>query len=294
MLKVILRKFGEWESIHSYMKSSLRHTAKPAFALPTVIISSIVLLMVLLSGLVAASSTSTALRTQYVNKITKEASQAGVARAKTCLSTNNYVPQWANGTPLKSNTDCSGASLVSCTSASTDSRCFVLNSANYQTNFEVTYTLGSDGKVSNINSKGIVTRVRASGSTNTSTADSTIKTGLKKLLASVGATVGPTSYELPIYTGNTATLNDLAPMECAVTTSGEVWCAGYTPLTAPNTLYGKIIAYNGGTMTCSSGCSSNSPQTFVTNLSASGGVFNGLSIVTGQSTDSWTSLFLQY
>ena len=205
-----------------YMKQLFVRASHAGFALPTVIITSIVMMMILLSGLVAASSSSAALRDQYVNKITQEASDAGIARAKTCLAANNYIPQWTNGSPLKSNTNCTGANIVSCTSASSDTRCFVLNSPSYQTNFEVTYTLGSDGKVANLTSKGIVNTVRTSGSSTVSAKERTAKLGLTQLLANAGATVGLTSYELPIYNGNTATRNSLAPILCAVTTSGEV------------------------------------------------------------------------
>ena len=56
------------------------------FALPTVMISSVVMLIVLLASLVAASSANSLIRQQYSDKLIKEAAEAGVAMANACLA----------------------------------------------------------------------------------------------------------------------------------------------------------------------------------------------------------------
>lgn len=80
--------------------------AARGFALPTVMIAATVMLMVLLSGLVAASSSNTALREQVTAKILKQASDAGAAMAKACIE-KGFT--WTSGTPLRPNTNCTGA-----------------------------------------------------------------------------------------------------------------------------------------------------------------------------------------
>lgn len=78
------------------------------FALPTVLISSVVMLIVLLAALTAISSINVGLRSQYYNQLAKEAAESGIARAQQCLQDNSFVAQWAATRPLQPNTNCSG------------------------------------------------------------------------------------------------------------------------------------------------------------------------------------------
>ena len=75
------------------------------FALPTVLIASVVMMMVLLSGLTASSSVNTAIREQFQNKMLKTAADSGAAMARACLEKGSA---WTAGAPLRPNTDCSG------------------------------------------------------------------------------------------------------------------------------------------------------------------------------------------
>jgi hypothetical protein len=81
------------------------------FALPTVLIASIIMLMVLLSAVTSVAATRLSLTNQYYNLLAKNASDAGVAYAKACLAANNGVPQWTDAKPLTSETDCAGTNL---------------------------------------------------------------------------------------------------------------------------------------------------------------------------------------
>lgn len=78
------------------------------FALPTILISSIVMLTVLLVSVSSATAVRVAIQNQYYSQLAQAAGDAGVAYAKACLSANHNVPQWSNSNPLTPSTDCTG------------------------------------------------------------------------------------------------------------------------------------------------------------------------------------------
>ncbi|MDN5275898.1 MAG: hypothetical protein JWN33_547 [Candidatus Saccharibacteria bacterium] len=78
------------------------------FALPTVLIASIVMIAVMLSAVQLTVSISKALRNQYYTKLADLAAEAGAAMARTCLAQNNNIPQWSDASPLRPNSTCSG------------------------------------------------------------------------------------------------------------------------------------------------------------------------------------------
>jgi len=84
-----------------------------AFALPTVLIASIVLLMILAVSVTATATVRTALKNQYYVQLAQVAGESGVAYAKACLAANGNVPQWSDAKPLTPSTDCSGNSILS-------------------------------------------------------------------------------------------------------------------------------------------------------------------------------------
>jgi len=81
------------------------------FALPTILIASIVMLSVLLVAVSSTTATRTALLNQYYQQLAHAAGDAGIAYATACLNANGGVPQWSNAKPLMPNTDCTGTSL---------------------------------------------------------------------------------------------------------------------------------------------------------------------------------------
>ena len=103
------------------------------FALPTVLIVSIVMLTVLVSAVASTAGVRASLTAQYYNQLQQTASDAGTAYAKACLAANNGVPMWDNptygtaGKYLMPNTDCTGTQLTgfTCPTGSVDSRCSV-------------------------------------------------------------------------------------------------------------------------------------------------------------------------
>lgn len=86
---------------------------KQGFALPTVLISSIVMLIVLLTSVSATTSVRVALDEQYYTKLAQEAAEAGQARASACLEEINYVASesWDDTTRLRPDTDCKGLNI---------------------------------------------------------------------------------------------------------------------------------------------------------------------------------------
>lgn len=78
------------------------------FALPSILIASVVMLGVLFTALSAIAATRAALEDQYYNQIAREAAESGLAMAEACLKASAYVPQWTAAAPLRPNTNCSG------------------------------------------------------------------------------------------------------------------------------------------------------------------------------------------
>ena len=154
------------------------------FALPTVMIASVVMLMVLLSGLVAASSTNTVLREQFYQKLAKDAARAGSAHAQACLKSSNYVPAWSNSLPLKPNTNCSGVvdTAYSCptpgsVTLSLEPRCSVVETDKIRTLFEVSGVTGSTDE-QRYTVKGIVYMLRSGSRTLAAQYETTVGGGI--------------------------------------------------------------------------------------------------------------------
>lgn len=131
--------------------NTLRHIhKKEGFALPTIMIASVVMLMVLLSGLVSASSSNSAIRDQYYQKIAQQAAEAGGAMAEACLKRNNYIPTWSTN-PLRPHTDCNGTQLAgfTCptpngtTATPIEPRCAIVESNGVRSTFQVSALSGS-------------------------------------------------------------------------------------------------------------------------------------------------------
>ena len=125
------------------MGQLLQQRYSRAFALPVVMISSVVMMMVLLSGLTAATSVNVAIRDQYYTGLAQQAAQSGVAVANACLKNSNYAASpWTN--TLEPNTDCSGTEVVDCTTSQLIPRCGVIESQGIRTTFAVsTITLSA-------------------------------------------------------------------------------------------------------------------------------------------------------
>jgi len=124
---------------------------KKGFA--SVMIASVVMLIVLLSGLVAASSANTAIRDQYKQKVMQMATDAGVAMVDACLAQSYNAVTWA-GKVLRPNTNCNGDPI--------GGSAYVMDTPTLKTTFEVPELTIENG-TQRANVTGKVLSYRASG-----------------------------------------------------------------------------------------------------------------------------------
>jgi len=94
------------------MHTNRRQKTTKAFALPTVLIASVVLLTILAVSVSATTAIRNTLKNQYYAQLAQVAGEAGVAYAKACLATSGNVPQWTDAKPLTPATDCTGTQNV--------------------------------------------------------------------------------------------------------------------------------------------------------------------------------------
>jgi alpha-tubulin suppressor-like RCC1 family protein len=143
------------------------------FALPTVIITSVVMMIVLLAGLTATTSISGAIHGHYMESASKDATRAGLVVAQQCI--NKGITSW---TKLHSGDTCTG-SVVQCTNSAS---CFVMkdDENNIRTTFEVS-TPVLDGDSYKFSIKGSIYRKSYDGSINsTSVYENSVNGVLKK------------------------------------------------------------------------------------------------------------------
>lgn len=97
------------------------------FALPTILIASIIMLSVLLVSVASTVAMRVSLSAQTYNQLAGNAGDAGLVYAKACLDASGGVPTWTDANPLTPSTDCSGNQLpgFTCPDGTADSRCAV-------------------------------------------------------------------------------------------------------------------------------------------------------------------------
>ncbi len=78
------------------------------FALPTVLIASVVMLLVLTTTISSTVAIRGAVRDQHYTQLAKLAGEAGTAFASACLSQTNGSVTWSDAQPLRPNTNCRG------------------------------------------------------------------------------------------------------------------------------------------------------------------------------------------
>jgi alpha-tubulin suppressor-like RCC1 family protein len=139
------------------------------FALPTVLIASVVMLIVLLSAVGASSSIRSAIDNQYYNQIAREAVESGLTLATECLK-QNPNPGWTDASPLRPGSSCNGST--------TDT--YIIDTPTLKTSFKVgSFTTDADGRAV-ISAKAEVSLRRASAPTQvTQTFDQTTRRALQ-------------------------------------------------------------------------------------------------------------------
>jgi microcystin-dependent protein len=123
-------------------------TAAKGFALPTILIASVVLLSVLVSAVSSTVAIRSTLQNQHYNQLAQLAGESGTVYAKACLVSSSGSVTWSEAKPLRPNTDCNGDVIP-------NSSPYVLEEGNVHTYF----TVG----VPNIDGSGIARGVTGKG-----------------------------------------------------------------------------------------------------------------------------------
>ena len=126
------------------------------FALPTVMMVSLIMITLLAAALQFVSSSQSALSRQYYLQLAREAGESGLVYASKCISQNNGAISWTDAKPLKPDTDCSGNTVSGADG-------YVFKSGLIQTIFTIGFPkTSSDGKAHTINSVGVAQLLRKS------------------------------------------------------------------------------------------------------------------------------------
>lgn len=89
-----------------------QHRESSGFALPTILIASVVMLIVLLSAIQTVAVTRLSVADTYYNQLAIEAAESGLMHAATCIRADaNYNANWSASNPLNTGDNCSGTPI---------------------------------------------------------------------------------------------------------------------------------------------------------------------------------------
>lgn len=182
------------------MFGAIRHTTLTrGFALPTVIITSVVMMIVVLAGLTATTSITSNIQEQHIRSLANGTAQAGAILAQTCIENDEI--SW---TKLRTGDTCAG-SASHCTSAS----CYLLNdtTAKERTWFEVEPPVAVGTKYE-VQVTAYYERIRTSTGTATTAISNTVK-----------ATITPVSLQVSDFAGGQHAV-------CGTSDAGSAYCLG--------------------------------------------------------------------
>ncbi len=160
------------------------------FALPTVVISSLILMIVLVAGLSVATSTSTSLQQQYYDQLTREAAEAGVTFAQACLDANNSTVTWTNAKPLRPGTNCSGTMVCG-------SNCYVYSDSKITMTFQVNLPTQTADGFQIVQATGSVSQLRASNGAAWNTITQSINAKVGGSISAQSIVYGYTQFNTP-------------------------------------------------------------------------------------------------
>lgn len=205
-----------------------RQNTSYGFALPTVLIVSVIMLIVLLSAVAAATSIRSAMDTQYYDQLAREAAESGLAKAQGCLQQSASVPTWTDAKPLRPWTNCNGDAYSSETcpvanASNTKQACGVLVTSTLRTSFSVGLPTTSSNGVQIISATSTVTTLR-------STDSSVSRTFNGSSSASVGANLSISYTSISNAQPNGSLGTPLAAQSFSFGSDGQVYALGYNGL----------------------------------------------------------------
>ena len=128
---------------------------KTGFTLPTVLITSVIMLTLLLVAMQLAASYAAALRDRYYNQLAREAAESGLAYAVSCLRGNGMISPWGLKN-LAPETNCAGDPEPGQSNT-------VMHEGNIRTRFTVPPLGSTGGEVQQAYATGYVELLRPSG-----------------------------------------------------------------------------------------------------------------------------------
>jgi Tfp pilus assembly protein PilV len=134
------------------MKKALSNINTSGFALPTVLIASVVMLAVLVTAVVATTSTRSTQQELYYTQLARDAANSGYAMAQSCIAAGTTT--WAN--PLRPGGNCTGLA-VQCSTSS----CYLNQTMDFRTTFSVSPPTQA-GNVHSVTVTGTLEQTRAS------------------------------------------------------------------------------------------------------------------------------------
>lgn len=140
-------------------------TRGAGFALPTVLVSSVIMLMVLVTAVSFTVAVRTSLEQERYSTLAGMAAASGTAFAQTCLEASGNVVTWSDTKPLKPNTDCNGDPAVPARSAYViePANCDDSSRSHYRTTFIVQRPSTTSGNVPiTVTARGYVELLRRS------------------------------------------------------------------------------------------------------------------------------------
>jgi alpha-tubulin suppressor-like RCC1 family protein len=143
----------------SLYKGAGKQSRAAGFALPTIVISSVILFAVLVATIGVVSSAKTSLDGQFYTALAGDAAEAGVLHASACLKDSSNVSPWGSN-KLFPTSFCSGDS--SCTSPTS---CPLLSTSTYVTSYTVEPVTNGGNGVQTAKVTGTVSLLRASSGT---------------------------------------------------------------------------------------------------------------------------------
>ncbi len=137
-----------------------QRTLERGFALPTIVISSLVLFMILVAAVGSATSIRVALDNQFYQQLAKDAAESGLSQATECLKNSNYTATWSTASPLRPNTNCNGG--AACALGATEANCYVVKTPNYYTTYSIGSVVDQGGGAQSFSVNAEVAMTRAS------------------------------------------------------------------------------------------------------------------------------------
>ena len=137
-----------------YKVVMLKRILHQGFALPSIMIASVVMLAVLATAVSSVTTTRTAIDEQYYQQLAREAAESGVIKAEACIVDSGYVVPWKDeGNTLRDDSDCEGLFISGMTK--------FIETGTLRVSFEV-IDAEMDASLYRITSVGKVEQLRAS------------------------------------------------------------------------------------------------------------------------------------